>query len=133
MCRSTIELAKLKNMRKKISLGTQSFLYTLAGIIHFIHPAPYQRIMPRWLPGPDLLIAISGAAEIAFGLMLLVPATRRLAAWGIILLLIAVLPANVQMMLDYLRENNPYAWLTVLRIPLQGVLIWWIWPFTQKP
>lgn len=57
-----------------------------------------------------------------------------MAAWGIVLLLIAVFPANVQMMLNYKAQSNPFLWLSVLRLPLQGLLIWWAFQYaTQKP
>ncbi|RZL04874.1 MAG: DoxX family membrane protein [Hymenobacter sp.] len=69
-----------------------------AGILHFIHPETYLRIMPPALPAPRLLVLLSGVAEVAGGLGLLLPATRRWAAWGLLALLVAVFPANVYML-----------------------------------
>lgn len=88
--------------------------------------------MPPLLPWHLSLIHISGIFEIALGLLLLAKQTRRMAAWGIIALLVAVFPANVQMMLNYQREQNSYLWMAVLRLPLQIVLILWAYQFTRN-
>jgi uncharacterized membrane protein len=82
-------------------------------------------IVPSYLPDPPLLVMVSGVAEILGGLGLLARKTRRTAAWGLILLLICVFPANVNMAL----HPGAYAPLLLwLRLPLQGILIallWW--------
>ena len=70
-------------------------LFMLAGAMHFILPQAYLRIMPPYLPSPLMLVHISGVAEIFGGIGLLIPFTRNLAAWGLVALLIAVLPANI--------------------------------------
>ncbi len=110
---------------KKILLYPMSLLYIAAGTNHFLHPAMYLGIMPPYLPWPAALVNISGVAEILLGLLLLPLATRRLAAIGIIFLLIAVFPANVQMAINYAHEHNPNLWLSIVRLPLQIVLVWW--------
>ncbi len=84
--------------------------------------------MPDYLPAHDLLIAISGAAEVAGGIGLLVPSLRRAAGYGLIVLLVAVFPANVEMLLDDRARGVPW-WQEVTlwaRLPFQFVLIWWI-------
>jgi uncharacterized membrane protein len=116
---------------KKISLYGMAVLYILAGVNHFISPGFYQKIMPPWLPQHDWLISISGGIEIVLGLLLLPRFTRRIAGWGIIALLIAIFPANIQMMLNYQSEHNPWLWIAVLRLPLQLVLIGWAYGFTK--
>jgi uncharacterized membrane protein len=113
-----------------LSLYFMAALYFIAGINHFIHPKAYMSIMPPYIPFPKELVFITGAMEIGCALLLLPSFSRRIAAWGIILLLIAVFPANIQMSLNYYRENNPYFWLTLLRLPLQILLIWWAYKFT---
>jgi uncharacterized membrane protein len=105
-------------------------LYIAAGINHFVQPRIYSRIIPHGLPNPLLIVYISGIAEILLGILLLFTATREIGAWGIILLLVFVFPANIQMMLDYKRKKSRYYWLTILRLPLQLVLIWWAWLYT---
>ena len=103
--------------------------FIIGGLLHFVFPARYAAIMPPWLPAHEALVLISGACEIAGGLGVLAPSTRRVAGWGLIALSIAVLPANLQMLLNYQAAGAP-AWqqaLLWLRLPLQGLLIWWIW------
>ena len=108
-----------------------ALLYIAAGINHFLHPAVYIEIMPHWLPAPKALVYITGIFEIVLGIMLVPLITRRTGAWGIILLLIIILPANVQMMLNYLHEGNPRLWISILRLPLQLLLIWWAYGLTK--
>lgn len=108
-----------------------SLVYIAAGVYHFVNPALYRGIMPPWLPAHHQLVLLSGAAEIVLGLLLLPAATRPWAAWGIIALLIAVFPANIQMAINFHRQGNPYLWAALLRLPLQGVLIWWAWQYTR--
>lgn len=108
-----------------------SVLYIIAGVNHFIHPHFYLKIMPPWLPLHSLLVLLSGIMEAVFGILLFIPATRVFAAWGLIALLIAVFPANVQMILNYRQQHNPHLWLTVLRLPLQVLLIAWAYVYTK--
>jgi uncharacterized membrane protein len=118
-----------------IGRGLLAAFFIVGGTMHFVLPDTYARIMPAWLGWHAELVAISGVCEIAGGIGVLVPRVRRLAGWGLILLSIAVLPANVQMLLDGLRDSRP-AWqigLLVLRLPLQAALIWWIWRVTAVP
>ena len=104
------------------------------GVGHFRNPAPFVSIVPEWLPNPRALVAISGAAEIAGGVGLLVPQTRRAAAWGLIALFVAVFPANVNMAVhDIPLDGEHYpAWALWLRLPLQAVLIAWAYWLTRK-
>jgi len=106
-------------------------LYVAAGAGHFIVTRVYMRIMPDYLPAHREIVLLSGAAEIAGGLGLLIPPTRRTAAWGIILLLIAVLPANVWMVQHPERYPNIPLWASWIRLPLQLALIAWAWQYTQ--
>ena len=106
-----------------------------AGANHFINPAPYLGMMPAEIPVAwhSALNVISGAAEILGGLGLILPATRRLAAWGLIALLVAVFPANVNMALNDLplgTEKVP-SWLLWGRLPLQVVMVAWVYLFTR--
>src|SRR4051812_20686554 len=95
-----------------VSLYIMAAFYFLAGCYHFINPEFYERFMPGWIPLPYAMVLISGLFEILFGLMLLVRRTRALAAWGIILLLIAVFPANIQLSLDLYHRHDPHLWLS---------------------
>lgn len=120
---------------KTIGRALLAAFFIIGGAMHFVLPDTYAQVMPAWLGWHAELVAISGLCEIAGGIGVLVPRVRRLAGCGLILLSIAVLPANVQMLLDGLRDGRP-AWqigMLVLRLPLQAALIWWIWRVTNVP
>ena len=105
-------------------------MFAIAGTLHFVFPRAYERIMPRWLPAHRPLIYASGAAELAGAAGLLLPALRPLAGWGLIALLVAVLPANVQMLQDARANPGTPAWARAVlwaRLPLQLLLMWWVW------
>ncbi|MEO6883968.1 MAG: MauE/DoxX family redox-associated membrane protein [Bacteroidia bacterium] len=119
-------------MTKQIFLYLMSVLYVAAGINHFVHPKGYEKIIPAWLPNPIFLNYTSGVCEIIFALLLLPPATRTLGAWLIIVLLIAVFPANIQMSINYWQHQNPRFWFTVARLPLQFILIYWAFLYTKN-
>ena len=108
-------------------------LFIVAGLNHFRVAEFYVKIMPPYLPWPLELVYLSGIMEVALGGLLLVPKWTRLAAWGLIALLIAVFPANIHMALrpDLFPEfDRVVLWL---RLPLQGVFIAWAFWFTRKP
>ncbi len=117
---------------KKVSLFIMSIFYIIAGLNHFIHPLFYKKIMPPYIPWHMPLIYVSGIFEILFGILLIPLATRRIAAWGIILLLMAVFPANITMLINYVTEKRADLWITILRLPLQFALIWWAYTFTKQ-
>lgn len=116
---------------KLFSIYAMAIGYIFAGVMHFIFPKPYKRIMPPWLPYPLALVYISGICEIVFGLLLIPENTRSIAAWLIIALLIAIFPANIQMAINFRSRNNPYLWMAIARLPLQALLIWWAWTYTK--
>jgi len=96
----------------------------VAGTMHFLNTEFYLKIMPPYLPLPKELVLLSGVAEVLLGVLLLVPQTSRLAAWGIVALLIAVFPANL-----YLYQHQDILpaspVIHFLRLPLQGLFILW--------
>ncbi|BCM90078.1 hypothetical protein IAD21_01929 [Abditibacteriota bacterium] len=102
-------------------------LFIVAGANHFRNPAPYLSIMPPQLPFPRELVWISGIFEIAGGVGVLVPRTRKWAAWGLVALLIAVFPANIYSAFHGLRlgDSEVPKWALWARLPLQIPLIWW--------
>lgn len=107
-------------------------LFVAAGVMHFVRPHVYVSIMPPYLPWHAPLVYVSGVCEVVLGALLLVPRVRRLAAWGLIALLVAVFPANVHMaMTPDLFPNIP-PWVLYARLPLQGVFIAWAWWFTRR-
>jgi uncharacterized membrane protein len=124
-----------------ISRSLLAILFIAAGTLHFVFPAMYLKIVPpylnphfdlviagRGISVPMLLIWISGTAEIAGGIGLLIPQTRNAAAWGLAALLIAVFPANLYMAQAHLPFAGiaGQAWAQWARLPLQFLLIWWV-------
>lgn len=101
--------------------------------MHFRAPRAYERIMPPYLPLRRELVLLSGALEIAGGLGLLPDRTRRAAGIGLILLLVAVWPANLQMLSDARKAGKPGWWVVLLwaRLPLQVLLMVWVWRAAQ--
>lgn len=96
------------------------------GVLHFVAPKPFVRIVPRQLPNPEALVAISGVAELACAALVAVPATRRLGALASAALFVGVYPANVQMAVDASRTSSPrYKAIAYGRLPLQVPLIVW--------
>lgn len=115
---------------RRIAFGV---FFVVAGLVHLVAPEVYQGIMPPTLPHPRALIYLSGIAEMLGGLGLTVRRTRRAAGIGLILLLIAVFPANIQMLLNWRsRGAGPWAEAILwLRLPVQLVLIWWAWALSR--
>ena len=101
--------------------------FTLAGLDHFLNPGPYLGLMPAYLPWHRELILVSGAAEMAGGLAILVPRLRIAAGWGLIVLLVAVFPANLQVALHGWEGVQIPAWVLWARLPFQGLFIAWVW------
>lgn len=101
-----------------------------AGINHFRKPKLYLKIIPPYFKNPVLLNKISGAFEIALGILLAIPSITKFAAWGIILLFIAVFPANIYMYQNKSAGLGLPKWLLFIRLPLQFVLIFWTYQYT---
>ena len=112
--------------------------YVVAGVMHFVVPEAYVQVMPPVLPAPLALVYLSGVAEVALGVGVLYPRTRRYAAWGLVALLIAVFPANVYMATSgVVVEGTPFGTIDPSaaerwgRLPLQAVLVAWAWWYTR--
>lgn len=112
-------------------------MYVVAGIFHFLVPGVYVQIVPPVFPAPLALVYLSGLAEIAVGIGLLIPRTRRYAAWATIALLVAVFPANVYMATSGVvvegipGGGDPSALVRWGRLPLQAVLVLWAFWYTR--
>lgn len=121
---------------KTVLLWAMGLFYVAAGMNHFLNPGFYTNIMPPYLPWHGELVFVSGVAEVVLGLAVLVPPTRRLAAWGTIALLIAIFPANIHVAVHdvpMLGSEHGAGILNWVRLPFQGVLIAWAWWYTQAP
>ncbi len=115
------------------SIRLLALIFGVAGAMHFVVPRIFEAIvppwLPEWMPSVRTLVYVSGVAEIAGAIGLLFPGTRVLAAWCLIVLLIAVFPANVQMLLDARARDAAAWWILALwiRLPMQPLLIWFVW------
>jgi uncharacterized membrane protein len=113
-------------------------LFTGAGVTHFAKPDFFEAIVPDWFPNAKVANQVSGAAEIALGLGMLSPRTRRASALGLVALTTIVFPANVDMALNKVEvkpadgrmerrvgnATGPENWI---RLPMQAPLLWWLW------
>lgn len=112
---------------QRFSIALLVLLFIAAGVNHFVSPGVYLKIMPGYLPWPLALVYVSGFFEVLGGVGLAMPRVRRTAGWGLIALLIAVFPANVDMVVNADQFPNIPYWALVARLPLQGVIIAWVW------
>lgn len=103
-------------------------IFSMIGVLHFVRPDVFVRIMPAYLPWHQALVLVSGFFEIAGGVGLVIPKVRTLAAWGLLALLVAVFPANINMAVnaDQFADVGP-AWVFWARLPLQPLLMYVVW------
>jgi uncharacterized membrane protein len=124
---------KMLSTAQRISVLLAAIFYVVAGALHFLKPEPYLRVMPPYIPWHVAMVRVSGVFEILGGLGLLVPETRRAAAWGLIALLIAVFPANIYMATHPI-DAGAVSIAPVLRwarLPLQLLLALWLLWYTR--
>jgi uncharacterized membrane protein len=118
---------------KKALRWSLTLFMLAAGTMHLLFPEMHRDMVPPTLPSPLVLVYLSGVAQIAGGLGLIAPATRHWAAWGIVVLLVLLFPANVHMALQHLpigtHEIPP--WALWARLPMQAVFIVWAWWYTH--
>jgi len=116
--------------RSRLLLGVA---FVAAGVNHFVMPRAYQRIVPPSMKDrAHSLVAVSGVAEVAGGLGVLLPWTRRPAGIGLIALLAAVFPANLYMARTPEHFRKIPRWALYARLPLQPLMMWWAWTATRK-
>jgi uncharacterized membrane protein len=116
---------------KTFSRYVFAIFFVGGGFLHFAVPDLYIKIMPPYLPWHLTLVYVSGVAEILLGAMLMFSDLQRLAAWGLILLLIAVFPANIYLYQHQDLAPNISPLLQLLRLPAQGLLILWAFWHTR--
>lgn len=90
-----------------------------AGVMHFLAPSFYERIVPRWAGNARFHVIWSGVAELLAGTLLVVPGTRRVGAWMALVLLVVVFPANVQMAIDAGPPRDARSAMVWARLPMQ--------------
>ncbi|MDZ7716589.1 MAG: DoxX family protein [Balneolaceae bacterium] len=104
-------------------------IFLLMGLLHFIRPEPFMKIMPDYIPWHKAMVYISGIAELLGGAGMLIGETRTAAGYGLIILLFAVFPANIDMAQKAFQQYGLTlrTWILLLRLPLQFVLMYWIY------
>lgn len=127
VCRIIVLVKIIESILKVIF----ALIFISAGILHFVKSDLFVKIMPPVFPFPLFWVYLSGVFEFVLGVMLLIPRYTRIAAWGLIGLLIAVFPANVYMAMNpqIFSEFSPA--VLYARLPLQIVLIAWASWFTK--
>ena len=114
----------IKQMTLKLAIQIfMAALFLLAGISHFRNPKFFLKITPPWVPAPATVNIIVGMAEIMLAIGILIPATRVMSAWGIIVLLILVFPANVYHFQKSLRKGK-HVVPTLVRLPFQALFVY---------
>jgi uncharacterized membrane protein len=103
--------------------------YGVAGLLHLALPQPFLRVTPPWVPAPELVVALTGVAELlgAAGLAQdRSPTLRRAAGWGLAVYALCVWPANFQhMALDLAQPDHGLGLAYHLpRLAAQPLLIW---------
>ena len=132
-------MTDLRRRAKRLILYLMAPAYVVAGVLHFVVPELYVQIVPPIFPAPLALVYLSGLAEIAVGIGLLIPRTRRYAAWATVVLLVAIFPANVYMATHGVviegmpGGGDPSELVRWGRLPLQGVLILLALWYTRPP
>ena len=112
---------------KAASVVALALVFVGAGVMHLVRPRMFEAIVPPSFPWPRAAVLVSGAAEIAGGIGLLVEPLRPWAGWGLVALALAVFPANVYMAREAARFRRlAPRWALWARLPLQFVLIGWI-------
>lgn len=101
--------------------------FVAGGLMHFVRPQLYARIMPDYLPAHRELIYASGVAEAAGGALVLAPATRRAGGWLLIATLMGIFPANVWMAQHPERYEPVPKPLLYARLPGQGLFLYWVY------
>ena len=111
-----------------VSFILMILFYLFAGISHFKNPSFFIKITPKWVPYPEKINIIVGVAEIFLALGMISEVTRPFSAKGIIILLILVFPANIYHLRKGIKKNKNIIPL-IIRLPIQGLLIYWAYIF----
>ena len=104
-------------------------MYGFAGLMHFIKPKVYVKVMPDFMPRPKLLVYLSGIAEIVLGVALLFSNLKNWAIIGIVAMLIVFMIVHINMLRGGKHAAGAPMWILILRIPIQAVLVWWAFQY----
>ncbi len=120
-----------KGLARKLALLVLSAFFVLGGANHFLNPDFYVAMMPPYLPAPTALVSVSGVFEMLGGIGVLVPTVRARAGWGLVLLLVAVFPANLHMALNPELFPGLSGFALYARLPFQALFVAWAYWATR--
>lgn len=116
--------------------------YAVAGIAHLARPAGFVAITPAWVPAPEAVVALTGVAELAGAIGLMIPRARQAAGAGLAFYALCVWPANINHAVNHIALGGVQLGWSYHgpRLALQPFIIWWAlwasgatdWPFRQK-
>lgn len=103
-------------------------MFVITGMLHFFFPKIYLKIMPDYVPHHKAMVFWSGVFEVLGGIGIMIPFTKTFAAVGLILLLIAVFPANIDMFRKAYKKRGftLYTLAALIRLPIQFWLMYWV-------
>ena len=104
---------------------TMACMYIFAGLMHFIKPKAYIKVMPDYFKHKDFLVYFSGVAEIVLGIALFFELIKDFAIYGIVLMLLIFLTVHINMLKGKREAMGIPKIILILRLPLQFLLIWW--------
>lgn len=116
-------------MTEPAGLYVMAAVYVFAGLMHFIKPKVYLRIMPKYLPHHKALVFWSGVAEVLLGVGLCIPILKDISIYGIILMLAVFLMVHFYMLSGKKASAGVPKWILILRIPLQFGLMYWAYMY----
>ena len=120
---------KLDDSRLKGRISA-SIMFFITGITHFTNTQAFLEITPDFIPATEEMIYLSGIFEMLGAIGLLIPRIQKISAWGLILLLVAVFPANINAAVNDIRTEVAFgigSWYLWVRLLFQPVFIWWVW------
>ena len=133
----------LNGTRIHIEATVIGIAFVIVGIYHFVNQDFFEAIVPTWFPYPTFANLTSGGAEIVLGLMLIIPRYRDIGAWGLLLLLVAVYPANIDMFIndvdiqtnargveERIVDAEGVRLRNFIRLPFQFLFVWLVWRHT---
>jgi len=116
-------------MTETAGLYVMAIMYVFAGVMHFVKPKIYMRVMPQYLPNHKALVFWSGTAEIVLGIGLCIPELKVISIYGIIAMLLVFLMVHFYMLSGEKASTGIPKWILILRIPLQFGLMYWAWMY----
>jgi uncharacterized membrane protein len=125
-----------KQLIREIGKYLMAAFYFLGGINHFLQPEFYLPLIPEYLPDKNLLNTLAGIAEVVGAIGLLIPQTRKIAAWGIVAMLVAFIPSHVYFIqIGSCLEGGLCVseWIGWIRlVVIHPILIWWAFIYTKQ-